>query len=191
LSVWCFGANDLFELGQGNGNTDFSYAPVAVTGFSDASFMVVDDETPCVVTRQGGLVCWGSGETGIFGVGHENVDHATFVENCLSAFGGGTSETLCVTQSDGVFSCFGENKLGQCGNGSTVAQVPPSDGGARTFLATVSKASLGTSHSCAVTTDGALWCWGANDHGQIGDGQIISTATGVVSVPKRIPFPCE
>jgi alpha-tubulin suppressor-like RCC1 family protein len=189
-SVWCFGASDLFELGQGNGSTDFSYEPVAVTGFSDANFMAADDETACVVTRQSSLVCWGSGESGIFGVSHGNVDHATFIEDCSSAFGGGTSETLCMTQSDGFFFCFGENKLGQCGNGSTTAQVAPSDSSSKTFLATVSKASLGTGHSCAVTTDGALWCWGANDHGQLGDGQIAASSDQSVTVPKRISFPC-
>jgi alpha-tubulin suppressor-like RCC1 family protein len=189
-SVWCFGASDLFELGQGNGSTDYSYVPVAVTGFSDANFMAADDETPCVVTRQSSLVCWGSGESGIFGVAHGNADHATFIEDCSSAFGGGTSETLCMTQSDGSFFCFGENKLGQCGNGSTTAQVAPSDASSKTFLATVSKASVGTGHSCAVTTDGALWCWGANDHGQLGDGQIAASSDQSVTVPKRISFPC-
>jgi alpha-tubulin suppressor-like RCC1 family protein len=59
-----------------------------------------------------------------------------------------------------------------------------------TYLATVSKASLGVGHSCAVMTDGALWCWGANDHGQLGDGQIVGSSVGLVTVPKRISFPC-
>ncbi len=191
LSVWCFGASDLFELGQGTGNANFfSYVPVPVVGFSDASFMATDDETACVVTRQNSLFCWGSGESGIFGVSQGNVDRATFIKDCSSAFAGGTSGTVCITQSDGSFSCFGENKLGQCGNGSLVPQVAPSDTTSKTFLATVSKASLGIGHSCAVTTDGALWCWGANDHGQLGDGQIVATADELVTVPKRISFPC-
>ncbi|HEY1549102.1 MAG TPA: hypothetical protein VGG28_14860, partial [Kofleriaceae bacterium] len=29
---------------------------------------------------------------------------------------------------------------------------------------------LGAEHSCAVRDDGTVWCWGANDSGQVGDG---------------------
>jgi alpha-tubulin suppressor-like RCC1 family protein len=46
--------------------------------------------------------------------------------------------------------------------------------------------ALGAKHSCAVTFDGALWCWGANDMGQLGTG-----ATGApIALPQRIPIAC-
>lgn len=30
-------------------------------------------------------------------------------------------------------------------------------------------------HTCAIDTDGALWCWGSNDFGQLGDGTYVSS----------------
>jgi alpha-tubulin suppressor-like RCC1 family protein len=36
-------------------------------------------------------------------------------------------------------------------------------------------------HSCLVSTDGRAFCWGGNDHGQVGNG-----ATARVSTPASI-----
>ena len=189
-SVWCFGCNDLYELGQGSGNSVNSYKPLAVQGLADVDYLVLADETGCVVTRQKTLFCWGSGSTGIFGKQLSDIDRASYITNGTGAFSGGTSASLCVTQSDGSFSCFGANDLGQCGNGTSSPQATFAPTSSSTYLATVSKASLGATHTCAITTDGALWCWGANDHGQLGDGQILGSETQLVTVPKRISFPC-
>jgi alpha-tubulin suppressor-like RCC1 family protein len=44
--------------------------------------------------------------------------------------------------------------------------------------------SLGGQHSCGLTTDGAVYCWGNNERGQFGTG-----ATGKASVPELIAAP--
>jgi len=182
-SVWCFGGNALNELGDGT--TNASFAPINVSGLSDAKDLVLDDETPCVLTRTNALFCWGNGTTGIFGTDlNDNVSKATRIMSAAKAFGGGTSETICATQSDGTLQCFGANDTGQCGIGTSEPNVTaPTDA----KLTSVTTAALGADHTCAVTTDGALWCWGADDHGQLGDGQISPTP---VTVPERIDFPC-
>jgi alpha-tubulin suppressor-like RCC1 family protein len=33
----------------------------------------------------------------------------------------------------------------------------------------ISDVSSGGSHTCAIKQDGSLWCWGANEEGQLGD----------------------
>jgi alpha-tubulin suppressor-like RCC1 family protein len=34
----------------------------------------------------------------------------------------------------------------------------------------IASIAAGTSHTCAITSVGEAWCWGNNDHGQLGDG---------------------
>lgn len=40
----------------------------------------------------------------------------------------------------------------------------------------VDEVSVGTDHSCAIADDGTLWCWGANDRGQLGVGDTVDRA---------------
>ena len=54
----------------------------------------------------------------------------------------------------------------------TQTTTPPSD---------FSYMSLGSDHSCAITSAGAVWCWGFNQTGQIGDSTLIDRM-----VPTRV-----
>ncbi|MBK9262299.1 MAG: hypothetical protein IPM54_21150 [Polyangiaceae bacterium] len=48
-------------------------------------------------------------------------------------------------------------------------------------LQNVQEVEAGFRHTCARETDGTLWCWGANESGQIGNG-----GTGNVLLPVQI-----
>lgn len=45
---------------------------------------------------------------------------------------------------------------------------------------TFAAVTAGGSHSCGLATDGTAYCWGANDHAQLGDGTTIQRTTPVL-----------
>ncbi len=69
---------------------------------------------------------------------------------------------------------WGENRLGQLGNGGFNAGRGPapvvgSEGKGR--LDRVATVSAGTHHTLAIRSDGTLWTWGNNAFGQLGNGK--------------------
>lgn len=83
----------------------------------------------------------------------------------------------CVLYTDGTVSCWGYNVSGQLGVGdaANVGDAPGEMGAnlRRVDLGTGRTAvqiDAGANVNCAVLDNGALKCWGANDSGQLGQG---------------------
>ena len=86
-------------------------------------------------------------------------------------------------KGDGSLWAWGDNKYGQIGDG-TVTVYAYNDKRDYVIAAdndkpkpvkimdNVASVTAGTYHTLAVKTDGSLWAWGDNHHGQIGDGTI-------------------
>lgn len=90
----------------------------------------------------------------------------------VEAVAAGGEHSLALT-SDGRVYAWGSNDHGQLGRNGTAGS------GARDGLATPSPISAlsgivavaaGDAHSLAVDGEGCVWAWGANAHGQLGDG---------------------
>jgi alpha-tubulin suppressor-like RCC1 family protein len=88
----------------------------------------------------------------------------------------------CGLALDGRVWCWGYNRWGQTGNGTTTTTTLPTP--VSSDLSAVAVTSGGF-HTCALTADGAVWCWGANDYGQLG----IGAGSVSVPVPTRVPAP--
>ena len=84
--------------------------------------------------------------------------------------------------SDGNAYAWGNNKFGQLGNGTTTRQntpVPvPKPAGTPTDFTYV-QADAGGYHSLAIGSDGYVYAWGLNDHGQLGNNTKSNSSTPV------------
>jgi alpha-tubulin suppressor-like RCC1 family protein len=83
----------------------------------------------------------------------------------------------CAVKATGTLWCWGANGNGQLGMGNTTDQLTPTQESSLAINWT--SASAGFSHTCALKTDGAIWCWGFNGLGQLGAGTISDSLTPV------------
>ena len=83
----------------------------------------------------------------------------------------------CSVMTTGADLCWGRNSSAQLGDGTyTQRSVPNYVSG---LTEGVEMPAIGDYHSCALTKDGGVKCWGYNDYGQVGDGTTTERITPV------------
>ena len=180
--VKCWGYNGSGQLG--NGSTTGSPTPVYVFGLENGGVTAIaaDSGHTCALTTGGAVQCWGSNGYGALG-NDSTTDSPTpvvvdglgnFVVTAIAASWG---HTCALTMNDGV-KCWGYNGSGQLGDGSTDNQATPVGVVGLTNVE-VTAIAAGYSHTCALTTDGGIKCWGLNSYGQLGDGTGTDSPTPV------------
>ena len=78
----------------------------------------------------------------------------------------------CYMFNTGAVKCWGQNSYGQLGVGTTDDSLSPvtvknANGADVTDVLAI---TTGKYHTCALLNSGAVWCWGYNSYGQLGDG---------------------
>lgn len=162
-----------------------SYIGPSVTNPPTMTSLAAGTEHTCLIRtdtgRDSSVWCTGMNTHGQLGTG-TTVRSLQFVPSLItsatSVAAGG--DTTCAVRTDATLWCWGTlpTALDPLATRPTVtyadvlspAQMP---------LVGVRSVAVGRRHHCAVLLNGTAWCWGANEHGQLGDGTTNDSVTPV------------
>lgn len=173
----CWGANGSGQLGDGT--TTPRGTPTAVSGLTGSVVQIAAGTAhSCALTDDGKVSCWGDDSFGQLGDGGSTASSAPVAVAGLpagiAAITAGANHNCAATRAGAVW-CWGAGTSSQLGDGNAATSGTPVAvtglSGAATAIA------AGGDHTCALVADGTVWCWGANAHGQLGDGTTTSRAT--------------
>ena len=176
---YCWGTNLSDQLGTGDGVNQYR-SPALIAGGHVWIDLAAGDGHACGVTTDGTAYCWGNNHNGKLGTGNTiNQDTPTEVLHSIVFAGvtAGANHTCGWTANDEAY-CWGSNGGGQLGNGDapTARTGPVAVAGGLALRDLVAGRFL----TCGLTPSGDPYCWGANSHGQLGDG---STANRDIPTP--------
>lgn len=199
LKCWGFGGYGSLGYGNqrnlGDNETPMSFGSVAL----DAEVVHVECGAThtCAILSDGVIRCWGSSSFGQLGIGEfrdigddelPNVVGSPDSRASYLQVSAGYTHVCGILQTEGL-KCWGSNLNGELGYGNT------EDQGDDELLSAVAVISLPwtpafvsaggllwfnkegvytQAHTCAVSTEGEVRCWGNNDFGQLGYGHVRS-----------------
>jgi alpha-tubulin suppressor-like RCC1 family protein len=206
-TAWCWGAGERGQLGTGA--LASSAIPERVSGIANATAIAAGDLHTCVLHDGGSVSCWGDNSTGQLG-GSVMQDpqpvplHVLDGASHLSAGGiEGVSRT-CAIRSGGAVWCWGRLEPEPAAVG--IVEAKHLDVGVDHFCVVLdngrlscieafqdaalaklegmswTRVSAGGLHSCALNEAGAVWCFGDDLDGQLGDGDGNATDDAVRAI---------
>ena len=138
------------------------------------------EHTCALLPLASGMVsCWGRNDKGQLGNGR--LGGSSSVQGTVSNLVGSNvlaialtsgRDHTCALMSNGVVNCWGLNRWGALGNGTTTdSPVPVTVNNLGDKLALPTAIAAGSYHTCALLLTGTVRCWGQNLYSQLGNGQ--------------------
>lgn len=124
----------------------------------------------CVLLEDTTVACYGGGIVGTLGRGAERPEvdpvpkRVPNLKNVAKVYGGGYS--MCALLDDGTVTCWGPDQS------ANPYGARPGDRFVVDGLPDVVDLAVATSHTCALTSGGDVYCFGSNYFGELGDGSI-------------------
>ena len=189
-NVRCWGEAGSGQLGYGNtndiGDNELpSTAGVVNVGFAVAQVVTGAAHT-CALSTAGEVTCWGDNSFGQLGLGHINnigdnetpstaglVDVASGSDTVIQLVAGDTH--TCALLSSNFVRCWGNGADGRLGHGGEVTvgddEAPWIFGDLRISVDPIAEIASGKNHTCALTDQGKVHCWGVGFDDQLGYGR--------------------
>ena len=136
----------------------------------------------CALTTNHNVKCWGKGANGRLG-NRETDDSLTPVDvqtsstnadplSDIAAISSGANHSCAITTNDKV-KCWGRAYYGSLGDGDTIDRTTPVDvhtsASDNSPLSDIAAISTGPYHTCAITTNDKVKCWGNPSYGRLGN----------------------
>jgi alpha-tubulin suppressor-like RCC1 family protein len=171
----CWGDNGFGELGVSTAPALNSDMPLSVKSLPpNATAVSSGAYHTCALLPAsvgGDVACWGDNHEGQIGngqMGAAPVSSPASVSGLTDAIAIAAGRAhSCAIQTDGSVVCWGNDADGELGDGMTMDSDVPVPTGAK-VLPTARAISAGDYHTCVLANDASVWCWGLNDHGQLG-----------------------
>jgi hypothetical protein len=169
--AWCWGFATDGALGAGSDVTSTDM-PLRVDLPRPAVDIDAGFEGTCAILDDGSAWCWGRNESGEVGDGTtENRFVPTAVvglpSSAISISRG--HDHACAVLDDGGAWCWGDNLVGELGTGRTAGSATSEPRPVRVpRVPLLAQITSGAGHTCALTGDGAAWCWGSSLYGVLG-----------------------
>lgn len=185
-TLWAWGSNAEAQLGDGSVNPRNAPVQVGVVNrfFTNWTAVAAGDKHTIGRRADGTIWSWGDnshGQLGLLALTDPLVPTQVNLpaqigpdtSNRWVSVAAGSGHSLAI-RSDGALFAWGANGFGQLGIDLVTSDLGiPTQVGVDTHWAVV---TAGSDHNLAIKTDGALWAWGANSQGQLGDGTTFDRA---------------
>lgn len=157
-----------------------SNTPFPIEGLDSPTVISVGEASACAVVSGGAVACWRDAQA--FDAGAEPCRQGAPCSLTALAVPGLTGaiavaagdDFACALLSGGTIQCWGNSSLGELGNATAknncehpTCTSPPVT---VTGITDATAIAAGDSSACALLPGGAVWCWGRNESGQLGDG---------------------
>ncbi|MCJ8344654.1 hypothetical protein MJH12_03870, partial [bacterium] len=180
--VYCSGNNSYGQLGSGDSVS--SSKPVTVISLNKVKQVALGTNHTCALNEDGQVFCFGYNSNGQLGnqstINSLSPTRVLQLDNVEKIIAG--ENNTCALLNDRNMKCFGYNGYKNLGDSMTTrSQIPVHVNLPRNKVVDI---FAGNTHSCALTIDGELWCFGRNNYGQLGLKSNISS-----SYPQKISHP--
>jgi cysteine-rich repeat protein len=185
--LWCWGANDAGQLGQGIAGEP-SARPLRVELGGTPRRLAAGHDHTCAILTDGSLKCWGSNGYGQLGVLSANpfepsapsrIPDTVPVAEQVTEIGAGNGFTCALGVYQDVY-CWGMSTAGRLGAADGAAPPRPPINLGADF--STSALAVGSNHSCALDMRGSMKCWGLGTNGALG----YDSADSLGSDPNRM-----